>query len=72
MWFQVLKKLENKCTAQWVIRRPNLKHFAQKVRRPKVIKPNFPQKITRPSAKKLEDLLKITSKITRPNLFSGY
>ena len=54
---------------RWGIRRPNLNHFAQKVRRPKVTKPNFPQKIIRPSAKKLEDLMKIVEKITRPNLF---
>ena len=53
----------------WGIRRPTFKHFIQKIRRPKVIKPNFIQKITRPSWQKVRRPTKIASKITRPNLF---
>ena len=33
--------------------RPNFKQFAWKVRRPKIIKPNIPSKITRPNFKKV-------------------
>ena len=38
--------------------RPNLKQFAQKVRRPKITRPNFTQKLTRPN---------FTQKVRRPN-----
>ena len=38
---------------RWGIRRPNIKQNVQKVRRPKVTKPNFNQKIIRPNCQKV-------------------